>query len=148
MPADLEMKTWFEQTKNDPMPISITIKPITQLLSIPLVKERLIAAGLNPDRLISSLDDAILGLIKEIKENGSSGGSNAVTSAVRKMHTDFDDDGEGKVFFLNQHNIACGHYEALTSWRLVRGDRRIKYEYKCVRSDTITNTCTEEVTDP
>ena len=149
MPGNLEMESWFEQTKDEPMPISYTISPITQLLNMPTTKDRLRAAGLNPEGLVSGLDNAVLSIQKEIGASPSSPSTPAaVGTSIKVYNTAFDDDGAGSVFFLDRHNLMCNDYEAINSFRLVRGGSTIKYEYKCVKSDTVSKVCTEFNTDP
>ena len=153
MPGSLEMADWFEKTNEKPMPISYFLSPISQLFRIPTVVTKLTAEGLVPNSLISGLDGAFKGIVKDIADFNKANGivsptSSAISSGYKTYNTNFDDDGQGNVVFLDRHPISCPDHEALSNWRLVRGDRTIKYEYKCIRSATISKTCTEYNTDP
>jgi hypothetical protein len=63
-----------------------------------------------------------------------------------KVNTYFDsgcdDDGDGSIFYLDRHTVDCGKGNLINQFQLRRESETIRYDYTCVYSKSISDTCT------
>jgi hypothetical protein len=151
MPLSMEMNDWLAATNTLPMPISYEIKPIIELFQISVVKNKMIKAGIDADFFINNLQtayDNYCSFLVESKIIASCNQDNLVTASTSEWATKFNSDGSGSVFHLDRHLIDCGQNSAINYFRLQRGDGNIRYAYRCIKSDNISNTCFSKETPP
>jgi hypothetical protein len=151
MPSSMEMGEWLSATGTVPMPISYSIKPISELLQINDVKTKLSQSGVDPDFLVKNFQEAFdnyCDFLVRSKIIASCTQENSVVINKIESATKFADDGKGDIFFLDRHPIDCGQNSAVNYFKLQRGDGTIRYSFKCVKSDHISNTCYNKETPP
>lgn len=160
MPASMDMAEWLKGTLIQPMPISYMLMPIVKLLDNIVVKERLKAAplALDPDAIKTNLIAAYNEYCANLQLDGTVQSCTTTAPAatilsgnaatVRETSTTNTDDLGGSIFALAQQNVACSDNEALSNFRYIKGTNLVKYSYKCVKSDSITNNCQIKETIP
>lgn len=151
MPSSMEMGEWLSATGTVPMPISYAIRPILELFQNSDTKNKLSQIGLDTDFLSKNFQDAIdkyCDFLVRSKVITSCSQSEFVAKNKFESFTQFNDDGKGDVFFLDRHAIDCGQNSSLNYFALQRGDGTIRYNFKCIKSDNISNTCSNKETAP
>ncbi len=65
-----------------------------------------------------------------------------------KKNTGTNDDGDGSIFYLDRHNVACPAGSAILGFHLFRpSGGKIYYEFDCTASKAITNDVITQTTD-
>ena len=147
IPSNLEMEKWLEATVTTPMPISYVVRPITDLLKTPSYKTSLSKIEIDPNIVASNIQLAVDNycvylvnkkIIKSCEE----------IKPIKKeeFETPLDEDGNGDLHYLTRHKVECGENSAISGFNLVLAERKYKYVYKCVISDSISDTCFEKTT--
>jgi hypothetical protein len=151
MPSSMDINDWLAATSTLPMPISYTIKPITELFEISAVKNRLAQIGIDANFINSNLQaafDNYCNFLVDSKIITSCNQNNIVFPLRSEWGTKFDSDGSGSVFNLDRHLINCGENSAINYFKLERKDNQVRYAYRCIKSETISNTCFNKETPP
>lgn len=151
MPSSLDINDWLAATSTLPMPISYSIKPITELFQISAVKNKLAQLGIDADFINSNLLAAYenyCNFLVDSKIINSCNMNNIVFPLKSEWGTKFDSDGSGSVFNLDRHLITCGQNSAINYFKLERKDNSVRYAYRCIKSDNISNTCFSKETPP
>lgn len=151
VPASMDMKEWLSGTSVLPMPISYSLRTITELFQVTEVIKKLAEKGINAEHIAVNLQKAIDGycthlLEKKAIKTCSADIPNPTTR--RYLYTGFTDNGGGNIFFLDRQNINCENSEALNYIKLENGDKTIRYKVICVKSDSISNNCLMKETGP
>jgi hypothetical protein len=61
--------------------------------------------------------------------------------------TNWNDAGEGSVWFLERHNLMCDYpNSAMTSFKYERNGDGIRYVFKCIQNNKISNSCSTNYT--
>jgi hypothetical protein len=71
----------------------------------------------------------------------------SLTFEKRDHSTNWNDAGRGSIFYLDRHDLDCGNNSAINFFHLQRlGWNQIRYFYKCIKSNNITNECSKKST--
>ena len=68
-------------------------------------------------------------------------------SAIFEKQTDWNDAGEGSIWFLDRHKLDClRNNSAIAGFFFERSGNRIRYNYQCIENKKISNECYEDNT--
>jgi hypothetical protein len=144
MPSSMEVADWLTGTAVQPMPISYSLKPLTELFNNSGIHKKLSEMGIQADELEKNLllaNNKYCNHLVDTKKIDSCYSSALVPVDLSQESTDPKPDQEGSILALTDHQVQCKDNSAINSFQLKREGDKISYSFKCAKSDYISNKC-------
>jgi hypothetical protein len=159
MPTSKNIDDWTQGSSFVPMPISYKLKPMMDLLQ----NNKFMQAQLMSEHNDFGID-SILQITGELNKAFTSYCSHLknlkklkscekdIQPVVKKIYevsnkqTQLNDDGSGSIYYLDRHQLDCGLGSAIKQFNFHRDSGKIQYQYQCIKSSYITETCVTKTT--